>query len=248
MKLSRPSSRAWRVGSSAKTSEAAPAIVPASSASARSSSSTMPPRAVLIRSAVGFIRESCGRRIMERVAGVSGTWSETTSLSARRRSSEACSMRCAAQYAPRSRRSCARIEQPTAARTRAVALPTWPRPIRPTRLPSTCTPPSRTHRPCFRWWVPSAIRRASAIMSPSVSSATAGALTPGDDSTAIPRRAQPARSTLSRPTPNFEITRSAGQASSRAASIRSRPMIAAVPPCRNSASSAPARMRPVGLK
>ena len=50
----------------------------------RAASSTTPPRAVLIRYAVGFMARSAAASMRWRVCGVSGVWTEMTSLSASR--------------------------------------------------------------------------------------------------------------------------------------------------------------------
>jgi len=61
------------LGSSSKTSRLASAMRPPSRASTSAASSTMFPRAVLIKNAEGFIKASCGSRIAYRVSIVSGT-------------------------------------------------------------------------------------------------------------------------------------------------------------------------------
>ena len=70
-------------GSTVSTSKPAPAMVPFFSASASAASSTSPPRAVLMRMAVGFIFLSSAAPIMFLVCGVSGTCKVMMSLSRR---------------------------------------------------------------------------------------------------------------------------------------------------------------------
>ncbi len=67
------------VGSSANTSSDAPARWPASTALARASSSTIPPRAALTRRAPGFIAASSRTPSRPTVSGVLGRWMVTTS-------------------------------------------------------------------------------------------------------------------------------------------------------------------------
>ena len=59
-------------GSTVSTSVAAPAILPAHNACARAASSTIPPRAQLIRKALDFIASSSAWLIRLRVSSVSG--------------------------------------------------------------------------------------------------------------------------------------------------------------------------------
>ena len=66
-------------GSGSVTSRAAPAIAPSRRARASAAWSTIGPRAVLIRIAVGCISASAGASIRWRVSGVSGQCSETKS-------------------------------------------------------------------------------------------------------------------------------------------------------------------------
>ena len=66
-------------GSEVYTSMPAPAIVPASRASANAVSSMIPPRATFIINAVGFINFSCALPISPLVLGVSGAWIEMIS-------------------------------------------------------------------------------------------------------------------------------------------------------------------------
>jgi hypothetical protein len=69
-----------RGGSTESTSNPAPPMRPARSASASACSSTRPPRAVLISRQFGFIRASSAAPIRIAVPAVSGTCSEMTSL------------------------------------------------------------------------------------------------------------------------------------------------------------------------
>jgi hypothetical protein len=62
-------------GSAVKTSIPAPAMVPASSADSRATSSIIPPRATLSIRAVGFILASSVSPIMPLVDAMSGVWS-----------------------------------------------------------------------------------------------------------------------------------------------------------------------------
>ena len=73
------SNRGFTVGSPSKTSSPAAWREPDSSASARASSSTTGPRAVLISTAVGFMRASSAAPMRWRVDAVSGTWRLTMS-------------------------------------------------------------------------------------------------------------------------------------------------------------------------
>ncbi len=84
MTFSRPrsglsNSSALPLGSTGKTSMAAPLRRPSLIASARASITTTLPRAALIRMAPGFIRLICSSPIIQRVDGRSGTCRLTTS-------------------------------------------------------------------------------------------------------------------------------------------------------------------------
>ena len=84
MQLSkRRSGLSIRIGSGSVTSSAAAAIRPELNASYRASWSTMGPRDVFMSMAVDFILPRVAVFIMWAVAGVSGTWSDTKSDSAR---------------------------------------------------------------------------------------------------------------------------------------------------------------------
>ncbi len=70
------------VGSVSNTSSAAPAITPSRMHSARSASSTMPPRATLIRRSAGFALTSRSRLMRPAVSLVLGRWMVRKSASA----------------------------------------------------------------------------------------------------------------------------------------------------------------------
>ena len=70
-------------GSSANTSRQAPLIVPCCRARTSAASSTSPPRAVLMSRAPGFICANAASSMRWRVLALSGTCSETMSLSAK---------------------------------------------------------------------------------------------------------------------------------------------------------------------
>ena len=71
-------------GSEVNTSMPAPAMVPASKASTRASSSIMPPLATFKMRAVGFIVASSAREIMPLVEAIRGVWSVRKSACLRR--------------------------------------------------------------------------------------------------------------------------------------------------------------------
>ena len=68
------------MGSVRTTSIPAPAMTPFFSASRRSSSTTMPPRAVLMRKAVGFMSASVSRLTRSFVPSLRGQWKVSASL------------------------------------------------------------------------------------------------------------------------------------------------------------------------
>jgi len=94
-----------------------------------------------------------------------------------------------------------------------------PNPMTPRSLPRNSMPVKRflSHAPCFIDASAAGMPRASAIISPSVSSATLMLFAPAAFNTRTPRPLAAARSTLSTPVPARAITRSLDAASSREA-------------------------------
>ena len=202
------------IGSSGKTSSAAPASRPARSASISAAFSTSPPRAVLIRNAVGFIRASRVRLRYSRVAALRRRWRLTKSAS--RRSSSTATWRAptAAARPWSGPWVAARRRIPKGWARAATRRPMAPRPIRPSVRPSSWTRRPRGHWPARTSRSIAGIRRPAASIRASVCSATAWAFTPGVLVTATPRAWQAARSTLSVPVPQIEMRRSRGHAAS----------------------------------
>ena len=75
----------------------------------------------------------------------------------------------------------------------------------------------RSQRPCFRPWWPRQMFRASAMIIPTVKSATASALRPGVFTTRTPRAVAAETSTFSSPARSTPTTLRLGAASSSAA-------------------------------
>ena len=177
--------------------------------------STTPPRAVLTRYAVGFIRASASVPIRWRVAGVSGQCSETKSA----RSSSSSS-------GTPERRELASTSMPKPSARRATASPIRPRPTIPSVAPGEVRAepgrglPRAPARPRAPAAAPSGIRRASASSSAKARSAVASVSTSGVLPTGMPRSAAASRSMLSVPTAMFAIAFRSGQASSSSASTR----------------------------
>ena len=127
-----PSKGESRGGSCSKTSTAAPPSWPLASASASAASSTMPPRATLTSSAVGFISASAWRRSCRASPQSSGTWSVTTSARPSSSSSSTSSTPCAAAASALGERIVGDAATISIARARsATASPILPRPMMP---------------------------------------------------------------------------------------------------------------------
>jgi hypothetical protein len=129
-------------GSVAKTSSAAPPSRPASSAWASAASSITPPRAVLIRTAPGFMPAMRAASIRFRVSATSGTCSVTASAAASSSSSEA-------RVTPASRQtgasagiiaSAATTFMPRPCASFATSRPIPPKPTMPSVLPAASRP------------------------------------------------------------------------------------------------------------
>ena len=126
-----------RRGSLQKTSSPAAVIWPDVRACSRSASLTIPPRLVLIRSAVFFIRASSDAQIRFRVASTSGICTETIS-DVRRRSSlfwqYSTPHDCICSFEKKLSKPMTFMPMPR--QIFAVSRPIGPRPIMPTVLPS----------------------------------------------------------------------------------------------------------------
>ncbi len=171
----------------------------------------MPPRAVLIRMAPGFILASFSALIRPAVASVSGAWMETMSLLASRSSSgiqlTLCSSRLVevcSTWVPIERTIC------------STRLPMLPKPTSPT----VQLPRSRTRSPrlgSLGQPVPARValsssgsRRSAASISMTVHSATDAALAPGMFATTMPRLAAASTSIVFTPVPSLWISLSLG--------------------------------------
>jgi len=164
-------------GSVAKTSSAAPPSVPAWSAAATASRSTISPREQLTRIAVGFSVASAFASMRSRVCGVSGVWSEMTSDS-RSTVSRSTSVTPAARAALSvAYGSLAMTRISNAAARRATRLPTRPIPTSPSVFPRSSRPMNalRVHSPRRTLWSASTTCRMSA--SARVSACSAAAVT-----------------------------------------------------------------------
>ena len=196
-------------GSCSNTSKAAAAGRPPFNAWYSAASSTMPPRAVLMRRAAGFIIASSRAAIRPRFASTSGTWMVTKSARCRRSSSgtsstlksSARSTATTGSYAMTSISSpCARF---------ATSDPTLPRPMTPSVLPRTSTPRNFARVQSPAWIEASACetQRATANSRAMVCSAAATMLPRGALTTRMPWRVAAATSMLSTPTPARPTTR-----------------------------------------
>ena len=150
--LSRPNSGFLRAGSSTKTSIAAPATWPLSSAAARSSSTTSPPRAQLMRRTPRFIL-AMARGVDDVVGGIGQRRVQGDEIGAGE----------AARRAPPSRRrdrrraratGTGRRRRPSSSgpgRASATIEPILPQPMTPSVLPVSSTPMKRdfSHLPAW---------------------------------------------------------------------------------------------------
>src|SRR6266542_3944574 len=203
-------------GSAGYTSSAAPAMRPASSASASASRSTISPRAQFTITAVGFSAARASRPMSPRVRSVSDAWREMTSASRNSTSSSTSSAPSARASPSVANGSWATMRISNAAARRATRLPTRPMPTRPRVLPCSSRPMSfpRVHSP--RRTLASAVTtlrnrdRASA----SACSAAAVTLPVGALTTYTPRDVAAGTSMLSTPTPARPTIWSFGAASS----------------------------------
>src|SRR6185503_14571843 len=202
-------------GSLGKTSSAAPAIVPLSSAAASAPRSTTSPRAQFTITVVGFIFARASALIRLRVFSVGGVCSEITSAL---RSSSSSSTSCAPAaraLASVANGSCAmtRIWKPAA--RRATSEPTRPMPTRPSVLPRSSRPMNfdRVHSPARTLRSASAMRRSNVSASAIVCSAADTMLPSGAFTTYTPCAVAAGTSMLSTPTPARPTTARRGAAS-----------------------------------
>jgi hypothetical protein len=191
------------VGSSTKTSRAAPPRCPESSAASSAPSSTMPPRAALTSSAPFFILPSASAPRMPLVSLVSGVW--MVMKSARRRSSSrshsSTPRRAAASRPMNGSKAMTFIFRP-AARS-ATMRPMLPSPITPIVLPMISVPLNFvfSHLPPFIEPVAWGMWRARESRRQIACSAVVTALPLGAFSTMTPRREAAVTSMLSTPMP-----------------------------------------------
>mmetsp|Transcript_26064 Transcript_26064/g.50614 ORF Transcript_26064/g.50614 Transcript_26064/m.50614 type:complete len:345 (-) Transcript_26064:228-1262(-) len=190
-------------GSLSKTSSAAPATCPLSSACRSASSSMMPPRAQLTMRTLGFIDASASALIMLRVSSSSGTC--TVRKSARRMASAAVTGSMLSLRAISAGKSGSKptTVMPKDCMRETTSRPTRPSPSTPSVLPCSSTPTYflRSHLPAFIEASACATLLASAQMREHVCSAAEMVLPPGVLITTMPRRVAAAQSMLSTPVP-----------------------------------------------
>src|SRR5437899_9739803 len=197
-------------GSFSNTSHAAPAIRPAWSAASSADSSMIPPRAVLIRRAVGFMRASSGVPMRLRLESTSGTCTVTKSAcsSSSSRLTSATLNSSARSTETTGSNATTSISRPWA--RLATSDPTLPRPMTPRVLPRISVPMkfARVHSPRFTDASACGTERASEHRRAIVCSAAATMLPRGALTTRMPRRVAAGTSMLSTPTPARPTTRS----------------------------------------
>ena len=206
-------------GSVGKTSSAAAATCPLSSASSSAPSSISSPRAVLTTRTP---RLHCAKRSLfssRSVCGLSETCSETKSARASTSSSDASSTPRSRASGAATNGSCATTSISNACARRATSCPMRPRPTSPRVLLFNSIPPNSflRHSPARTEAEAAGTLRANANISAKACSATLTALPPGVFSTSTPRRVAASRSMLSTPTPARPTTFSLGAASSSSA-------------------------------
>jgi hypothetical protein len=203
-------------------SSAAPAKRPSRNASARAFSSTMPPRAQLIRRAVGFIFAIALASISFAVSFCKGTCRETKSdrTSNTSRSTSSTPSSFARSAVMNGSKAITRIVRPCA--RAATRRPMLPRPTIPSVLLEISLPRKRdfSHLPFFIDAVACGMERARASIMLIACSAVVTLLPPGVFITTTPRRVAAGTSTLSTPIPARPITRNRGAAAIRSAVTR----------------------------
>ncbi len=191
------------MGSTANTSRAAPATRPDRIASASASSSTMPPREVLMIRSPGRARARRSRPIRPTVSFDLATCRVMKSAWATRSSRATSSIPSWRARSGDTYGSWAMSRIPKASARWATSAPTRPRPTMPSVLPWSSTPSQRlrSHLPPIRaawaWGMLRAWARSSAM----VCSAADRMLDCGALTTVTPRAVAAATSTLSRPIP-----------------------------------------------
>jgi len=195
-------------GSLSKTSKAAPASLPSSTALTTSFSSTSPPLAQLMIRAVGLTLASCSAPISWVVVVVSGTWSERKSASARSWFSGAKSTLILRAKSVDTKGSWAITCISNAWALLATSEPTLPKPTMPNVLFLSSTPISFSlcHLPDLSWLFASGTLRARASIRAMVCSAADTVLAVGALTTTIPFLVAASTSILSVPTPALPIT------------------------------------------
>mmetsp|Transcript_11045 Transcript_11045/g.36670 ORF Transcript_11045/g.36670 Transcript_11045/m.36670 type:complete len:410 (+) Transcript_11045:598-1827(+) len=195
-------------GSDSKTSSAAPASWPDSSAASRSGSLMMPPRAQLTMRAPGFMVAMDALLIMSRVSSSSGTWMVRTSARRMHSAAETGSMSSFCDASGGKKGSYPIALMPKACMRVTTSRPTRPRPSTPRVLPESSIPMYclRSHLPCFIEPSPCATLRASDAMSAHVCSAAEMVLPPGVFITIMPRLVAALQSMLSTPVPARPMT------------------------------------------
>mmetsp|Transcript_3187 Transcript_3187/g.9745 ORF Transcript_3187/g.9745 Transcript_3187/m.9745 type:complete len:247 (+) Transcript_3187:81-821(+) len=135
---------------SPKTSSAAPAMFLSESAATSAAWSTMAPRAVLTRNAVGFMRASSRAPTRPRVASLKGQWMDTKSASANK-SSSAMTTTPSSSSPGAADDDATTTRMPSATPIFATSRPMRPRPpTRPSVLPVSSTCGSAPRCDCSR--------------------------------------------------------------------------------------------------
>lgn len=197
--------RGWSAGggSFSKTSSAAAATMPASSARTRAPSSITPPRATLTTRAPRFILANRASLNRPFVSGVIGMCSEKKSAVASASSSDTSLTPSAAAFASDAYGSYATTLNPRPRPRRPTSDPTLPKPMTASVLPTIDTPTylDRSHRPALMDASAWATLRATEQMRAMPCSAAATVLAVGALTTRQPAAVAAPRSTLSTPTP-----------------------------------------------
>ncbi len=168
-------------------------MTPRSRASTNAAWSTIGPREVFTRYAVGRISASSLAPIRPAVRGLSRRCTVTTSA---RASSSSLGIHDAPASAARAAVRCwlhAATVMPNARPIAATCVPSRPSPITPSVLPRSPTPTVPCQRPSRTRWCSSGIRRTSARIKPQVNSAV-GYGSIGVPQTTMPRRVAASRS------------------------------------------------------
>ena len=191
------------VGSAANTSRAAPPTCPLSMAAARSSSTTIPPRATLMMRMPCLALASRSASMSPTVSGVLATWMVTKSLTSMSVSRSTRSMFILRPISGDTNGSWATMRIPKAMARWATSLPMRPRPMTPRVLSASSTPVQRlrSQRPCTSAAWAWGMLRAWANSSAMVCSAADRMFDCGALTTITPRSVAAPTSTLSRPIP-----------------------------------------------